>query len=445
MSDHWNGIANLLGTPSLNPQKKPDSAEKTTKQPAEKTEPEVSSQIPAEPKPSRMRSSWDAVAQFFGVASPEPPVAPIETRTTPVSTSAPSSPKTRKSKPSMWGPSEVESPSSTPVSEKSGSSESKVFEEAIEPKEHVPASRASRSVAERSTERSTERTKVRPESRGPRENRDRMVRESDSDGNQPVERRSSRRPPRRGQQPSQDEARVEMEARDPDDFSFDQGEKRISTEERKRPSEERPNRRVRGESKPTRSSLDSADDPSSSDRPSEARGQRDKGRRDKKQREPERSPKPSQRQQNKPARDTEHWDDIFEEPASVHRGRASEFGAGIQDEIPFSDIDDSQDSSNKYFDSSSEDEKEVDLPRSESHAKSNRRRGKRSNRDRQVESESNAASRSDDTSEEVSRRNAKIPSWHDAIGSLITANMENHQRNQGSHRGSRGRGPRRDR
>ena len=52
---------------------------------------------------------------------------------------------------------------------------------------------------------------------------------------------------------------------------------------------------------------------------------------------------------------------------------------------------------------------------------------------------------SDDDSSELIGRNSRIPSWQDAIGTLVATNMENHQRNQSQSRGPRGRSPRRDR
>ncbi len=92
MSDHWNSLANLLGTPSIDPlQRKAVSppAESSEKKPAELPRRErpapaqrddddsvtSDSQAPSAPKtepPSRIRASWDAVARLFGVAAPEP-------------------------------------------------------------------------------------------------------------------------------------------------------------------------------------------------------------------------------------------------------------------------------------------------------------------------------------------------------------------------------------
>ncbi len=96
MSDHWNTLANLLGTPSIDPiQRKSDSPSVKKEKPKEKQvntadsssgssygdEPspveavQAKAEPPAKPEPtSRLRSSWDTVARLFGVAS-----APEET------------------------------------------------------------------------------------------------------------------------------------------------------------------------------------------------------------------------------------------------------------------------------------------------------------------------------------------------------------------------------
>lgn len=87
MSDHWNSLADQLGTPSLVPhQRKPSAKPKEpTKSPVESpSTPSVESkvvdsgedvsQVQAKSEtPSRLRSSWDSVARLFGVGSgPEP-------------------------------------------------------------------------------------------------------------------------------------------------------------------------------------------------------------------------------------------------------------------------------------------------------------------------------------------------------------------------------------
>ncbi len=94
MSDHWNSLADLLGTPSIDPpQKKAAPAKKvereTVRTPSEpliqstvdahasatphsEVDESVSHSAPPQAKPeqpSRLRSSWDTVARLFGVSS----------------------------------------------------------------------------------------------------------------------------------------------------------------------------------------------------------------------------------------------------------------------------------------------------------------------------------------------------------------------------------------
>jgi hypothetical protein len=76
-----------------------------------------------------------------------------------------------------------------------------------------------------------------------------------------------------------------------------------------------------------------------------------------------------------------------------------------------------------------------------------RGRGKRGDRDR-TDSADRAESPLEEESDDgtsATIRNTKIPSWEEAIGAMVTLNMENHQRNPGNGRNQRGRGPRRDR
>jgi hypothetical protein len=80
MSDHWNSLANLLGTPSLSPQSKKgvDAAPKKTPEPKQSENkqfanqeaiatsvPDVAKSVAKEP--SKLRSGWDAVTSFFGI------------------------------------------------------------------------------------------------------------------------------------------------------------------------------------------------------------------------------------------------------------------------------------------------------------------------------------------------------------------------------------------
>ena len=97
MSDHWNSLADQLGTPSLVPhQRKPSAAPVKAKEPPSALKPplenvekvaseDTSEDQPATPKvesPSRIRSSWDTVARMFGVGgSSESNAAPADSPT----------------------------------------------------------------------------------------------------------------------------------------------------------------------------------------------------------------------------------------------------------------------------------------------------------------------------------------------------------------------------
>ncbi|MBU6172996.1 MAG: hypothetical protein KGQ60_04295, partial [Planctomycetes bacterium] len=79
MSDHWNSLANLLGTPSLAPQSKKQETSKPRSiesPPIDAPSPELESPKLKSKEGSRLRSSWDAVTSFFGIQQPEPTTAP---------------------------------------------------------------------------------------------------------------------------------------------------------------------------------------------------------------------------------------------------------------------------------------------------------------------------------------------------------------------------------
>lgn len=138
--------------------------------------------------------------------------------------------------------------------------------------------------------------------------------------------------------------------------------------------------------------------------------------------------------------------------------KPSGFGEGIHDEDAFEFIDDSPkilddfDVMDDLVETDSDDSGLQDLPERESRPRRRRGRGQRSetrgneNLDSAAEPRVDDEDRdSDDDSGELTGRNSRIPSWQDAIGTLVATNMENHQRNQSQSRGPRGRGPRRDR
>jgi hypothetical protein len=105
------------------------------------------------------------------------------------------------------------------------------------------------------------------------------------------------------------------------------------------------------------------------------------------------------------------------------------------------------------LDESSEDvpvAKSDDLEDREARPKRRRGRGRGKRRDedspeREVSDRDSREIESDDLSSTEGSRNTRIPSWQEAIGALVATNMENHQRNPGHGRNSRGRGFGRDR
>ncbi len=138
--------------------------------------------------------------------------------------------------------------------------------------------------------------------------------------------------------------------------------------------------------------------------------------------------------------------------------KPSGFGEGIHDDDAFEFIDDSPKILDDFdvMDDREETDSDVsgsrDLPERELRPRRRRGRGQRSetrgneNADRAADPRDADDDRdNDDDSSELTGRNSRIPSWQDAIGTLVATNMENHQRNQSQSRGPRGRGPRRDR
>lgn len=207
MSDHWNSIANLLKTPSLGPTaKKPDGPAKPPKAVLPIESVAESAPVPAmeaqKPKleQSRLRSSWDAVATFFGVAAPElstePELKPSDATN---ALSSQNSAKAsivgnKKAKPSMWGES---------------------ADQASEPGEPAKPAPRIAEVAQASREPESPRRGTESQDRGRSKDREREPRGDGaertesraprhrSEENSPSaapERRSERQQPRRGRQ-----------------------------------------------------------------------------------------------------------------------------------------------------------------------------------------------------------------------------------------------------
>jgi hypothetical protein len=574
MSDHWNGIANLLGTPSLNPINKKESTSKSTKpstpnvetlpsavSPTAAIETEVESTLEpskAKAEPSRLRSSWDAVAQFFGVSTPEPVQAQKSTPAVDVSEiRKPELSSSRKGKPSMWGaelipeaaktseplqrtssePTEVSKPERSDLPVRSGRPE-----RTARPERSDRPERPRRDGRDRSDQEGRSREDTPVVNRDSEETtRELSPRREERAGSIDPERRSSRRPPRRGRSDESSESTVDSDStrqldvpsdafgssesvgrsRSPNESSSrDQRDSRRSRNPEgdstaRKPRESGPERsesvessdrgQERGAERPERAPRPSRD--GGRDRPSQDRN-RDNSTRDQAPREssdrprtdrsaarseagPQESGNRSERTSNRsessrperprgardgrdrPAsrdnanRESTNRDSVSREPTNRDsrgdsRQRSSEskstpkqgFGAGLSDdEVFFEDRDDRQlDSRDDFVELDVEgevaerpldsDEKIDDRPKRR-RGRGRGRRGERSKDDSTERSEGISEDRNDDSDSQVSR--TKIPSWEEAIGALVAVNMENHAKNPGNHRHSRGRNPRRDR
>lgn len=571
MSDHWNGIASLLGTPSLNPvSKKTDSPPKTPKPVAIQAEESPVNEVAVEPQaelptakpkqePSRLRSSWDAVAQFFGVAAPEP----AQSITSPKADESVDSQEqirgfsTRKGKPSMWGA----EPAVAPVTE---SRPARNVEPVVdEPLSRVPVVSHDRDDSGRSGRRGSVRADRSPRQRPPMNSDVEMSSPQVSDDFEspaPVslasagraradrseqaepDRRSSRRPPRRGRS---EEVQPDVSSIEPahaadyenDDLVSDVDpesvpardsrrgrggrserpvrddlaprEERLPREERSPRQEraphsertshgERGERGARGDRAPQSDRAPRGDRAPQGDRvPQGERSSRDEFGAAKDQET--RTSRSSARSESGPAREfgavreprpershreegsrrgrsrnEEPGQDNLEKPVRAERAerssvrdnpklnsvvpkskRPSGFGEGlIDDEFPRDssiDADPNDDFVTLDDDLAEPDDRVEPSAAEETESRPRRRRGrgrgKRGDRER-TDSPDRAESPIDDESDggtSATIRNTKIPSWEEAIGALVTVNMENHQRNPGNGRNQRGRGPRRDR
>ncbi|AMV33886.1 hypothetical protein VN12_17285 [Pirellula sp. SH-Sr6A] len=501
MSDHWNSLANMLGTPSLSPQsKKSERARGTTESPSKGVTPPIEQVAPAPvpvpveelpvsgkaKEPSRLRSSWDAVTSFFGIQSGESAPATESTpEEKPLATERPSRSRqeaaNKRSKPSLWAdtpdlasaepaprerdrdrdraapapaldrtlePDAVEEPVVSfgePKRLRKGAnrrdagrrdddvraeSESDNRDSAPAASERAPRGSGDRTRPERSRsdrsgsdrERAPRRHDIAsdasPAMDAPKRTRNRS--ESLDDENGVPERRSERRPPRRGRTDSP--AVVENEQTD---------EPLESTAPASSPRGRDAGRRERRE--PDTAARDSEPRRRSSrdDERRDAPSDRSRGRAPAAEREDGDSIEPARR------RTRSRRDDAACEDEPVREREPAGFASGLddfeQDDAPVSrrDRDDSRDSEDATGDERS--------PRK----RRSRRRGK-------VDGKGEKSSRRDEDSTPEEDREAieavashsKIPSWSDAIGGLVAANMENHSRGNHSHGRGRGRGGR---
>lgn len=464
MSDHWNSLANLLGTPSLAPQRpKGDAAGKrapeapTTAglsniQDSNQNEPsgnvtsatDVSAPVESGESPvaptapmkgaekSKLRSSWDAVASFFGVSSPagegaveqvpSNPRLPLD-EGRPRESAAKDSRSVRKSAESRATSTRSSGTTKGPESKPASTSKKKPsFWEAEEPSTEVEPASARHATEEVSrpsrmgdpSESNTESSR-RDDIRGNRSSResreknrrDESVERESMDSS--ADRRSHRRPPRRGTRPDEG-APNERERSEP---KRSEGER--EREETRRPSsrESRSQAASRGE-RQTSSRHDSA---SSEDRPS----------------------KLSSFGAGIAPRETSRFDEFDSDRDDRFESESFE-----------TEVDSDRSSTGKGSSATSRDENET-----EERSRRRRRRGGRGrSRDRDQDAvASNRDERSSDRESAIEsepadddtrlNRNIKVPSWNETIGVLVEANILNHQRAQSSHRGApRGRGRR---
>ncbi len=312
MSDHWNSLADQLGTPSLVPhQRKPSAKPKEqAKSPVESpSTPNVEPNLPEpagvlpppQPKaeaPSRLRSSWDSVARLFGVGSgPEPSQALEEL----VSGTKPAAPeasseneydnlfegfgKKKDRKPtSMWGDTtSVDTPTAPAAKEDSRPSlptsrvepvakKKKSFwdtvEDAVDPEPEVVASESPKSDSPAPRSRHTETAKpqsTRQDGRRPArsENRETPRNESRGDRAKPqddfvesdsldTEDSPGSMPERRGRRRNIRRGRGSEVADQPirDDLPFDQDIPAESDDSESRVAARRPEREPRGPREP---------------------------------------------------------------------------------------------------------------------------------------------------------------------------------------------------
>lgn len=415
MADHWNSLANLLGTPSLAPPKA--KGESTTPPPTEPSPPTAAPNPPtaapgnfsqsAETQPeekqrptekSRLKSSWDAVAGFFGIAQ-------SETHSNP-DTIEPTSPSPKASSSSP----DIASPKRGETSSKSGPPRKGRPSMWSEPSVDEPAAKTTqRAPTQDDRPKREDGPPARHESRRTRESATTVEQVAQDSEGESVDRRSHRRPPRRARA---EDARAQDESKD------------SSAEQQPTP---RPRREsTQGERSPA---------PRTSRSTQERRTQG------------ERSPASRTQDSRTPKRMSNFGEGIHgtREPDRDSISDASEI-----DTIDFGFEEEKSESKERYESSSaslSTDAKEGSTRRRRRGGRGRNRdqgEGKRSDRQSDARAEDLSCDQPDGDEEAApSVRHSKIPTWNETISVLVEANMQNHQRSQGSQRGNpRGRGRR---
>ncbi|XZE21032.1 hypothetical protein SH449x_000925 [Pirellulaceae bacterium SH449] len=465
MSDHWNSLANLLGTPSLSPQSKKgaDTAPRKTSEPKLAETKEFASQeesaTPAmevaksvAKEPSKLRSGWDAVTSFFGIqtsstvdsnsdseptgSTPTQRIAGDEIEFEPKQ-DAHSRGSKKSRKPSFWDegkgrPEPVKESVERAASTTKADDFSSTTDEPI-----VSFGDRKRNRNERKTEDSRDRS--REKSSGRRE----PIADIDSD--------APAKPARGNRTERLPKPAAQVSLPDADDADDADG-----PVERRAPR--RAPRRGRSDDSETGIDVESVEVASSPTR--ESRGRRDQPRRDRSERTPTGSDRP---ERSKPVRDSISDESVVEPRGQARRqdrhDRTSDsndagdrparrnprptraprleevgFGAGLKDA---EDVDSFED--DELFVEVSD---SIDAERSEEGPRRGRnpRRGRKSSGRTRPNSDDSARMEAD----ESEKKFIKVPSWIEALDGILQSNMDNHQRNShGRDRDRhRGRGPR---
>ena len=561
MSDHWNSLANLLGTPSITPAaKKSDAAKaKTDNATSEPVKP-----LEKTKEPSRLRSSWDAVTSFFGIQPSETDssIQSAESERIDVRQVNNSEPGLRDSgkashkreKSSLWDTNDsAMSKSSQPIASDDPPFENRQDMPADEPDvsfgsprrkaadrtssdeqqrgghrqprgdrqsrgagERPPRQerplhdgerpqrgsggreqrselvsreeRASRGFEKTTDSRSDDPDSLPLEPR-PSQNRhkDRPETDRQSSGEASPERRSHRRPPRRGRvegeiveptrdrvdsiepidsgSPSEDsdstrstrdrtrkERDSSRSSSPPRNRSDTRSQEDRPTEGRRtRPSEDARSSETRNEARGARSSgRDLRDDSrdtsqinashSSASHTSDLRGEGRRSEASDSGRDSRHRSSDGNRNTEKPARNERVRGPRVERTSQERLPAADGFGEGIDDAVGFVPLDDED-----YVPSTRSSSARSDDVGEIRHA-GRKPKGERMRSDRQKRQVSEEDDRrgGDEDREAVSAvtNNGKIPSWAEALEGIVSANTENHQRNAGGGGRGRGRGPR---
>lgn len=440
MSDHWNLLADLLGTPNLGnrskksaksepaepPTKPIESAEKPKLEPAKTQQPSPTKaqddrredQPPAalaEPAKERslIQNSWDALANLFGIAN-EPPaeVRPetIEAKTETKTISATEKPtKSKRPASSMWG-----SPS----------------EQSLDPQE-APKGKSQHSDATALPSFS---------------NADAEPADSVPQG----DRRGPRRSPRRGKTEFADtnsnprNAETSQPTRQAEDDLPNRPEDRSEIRSERRTD----NRSTRNSGRGDSGRQERGDSRDSSRRESSHDRNRRRPLNDDPAQEQERSDRRTPATRESRSRDFAQSDRL-DQPAREPRGfrdqdrtsrspqqdptrkrPSSGFAAGISDEITDEDL------APEFGSESSQNPQSHDEESSRSPRRKKRRSRPREQSD--VTSDDLIDSADSDRSSESSEsrpRHGKIPTWTETIGFVIQANVANHQKQSSSGRG----------